>query len=303
MNISNKDVNLIFLFNVLYEERSLTKASARLNLSQPALSHKLNKLRDEFNDQLFVRSGRGLSPTPKAEQMAKEVCILTNSIMQFYRQTEDQELATKTDKIHIYTTDFIELLVLPELIERVQQAAPYVKIITHNTLGALPLTAFEQGQCDIAIAGFYQDLPNHYYRQALTEYQFHVLYHRHNPMCQAPLDLETYINSQHVVTSLTGDLNGIVDQTLAKMNRKRDVVAGASSFLVLPHVIRNSNLMLTCLTPIAKHATGLYQDLACQKPPIELPVIKMEQVWHPRTQNDPLRQWIRQQIKEIFINQ
>ncbi|MCU4674035.1 LysR family transcriptional regulator [Catenovulum sp. 2E275] len=300
MNIENKDFNLLYLFSVLYEERSLTKASKRLNLSQPALSHKLNKLRDEFSDQLFVRTGRGLSPTPKADQMALEVCGLVKSIEQFYQQTKDQDFFNKPDNIHIFTTDFIELLILPELIKRVRKMAPKVKIITRNTGGGLPLDAFEQGKCDIAIAGFYQDLPNHYYRQNLAEYQFHVLYYKNNPHCQTQLDLETYINSQHVVTSLTGDLNGVVDKTLAKMGRSREVIAGASSFLVLPHVIRNSTLMLTCLTPIARHATSLYNDLACQPPPLNLPTVQMEQVWHPRTQTDPLRKWIRSQIKEIF---
>ena len=83
MNIASKDFNLLYLFTVLYEERSLNKAALRMNLSQPAMSHKLNKLRGEFDDPLFIRTGRGFTPTPKAHQMAKQVCCVVKCLEEF----------------------------------------------------------------------------------------------------------------------------------------------------------------------------------------------------------------------------
>ncbi len=300
MNIASKDFNLLYLFTVLYEERNLSKASARMHLSQPALSHKLNKLRGEFDDALFVRTGRGLTPTPKADQMAKEVCCLVKSLESFYQQSENQDFLNKADVVHIFTTDFIELLLLPELIERVRQQAPKVKIVTRNTAGQLPLKALEQGDCDLAIAGFYKELPQHFYRQSLVNFAFWVLHDKSHPDCADGLSLETFTASQHVVTTLSGDLHGVVDRKLTDMGLSRDVVSGASSFLVLPHVIRHTNMLLTCLKPVARHAVQLCSDLTCKPPPIELPEVTIEQIWHPRTQEDPLRRWVRQQVKEIL---
>ena len=300
MNIRNKDLNLLVLFSVIYEEKNLGKVSARMALSQPALSHKLNKLRHEFHDPLFVRSGRGLEPTPKAHELATQVCHLVKNIEGFYSFADDPDFLNKEDSIHIYTTDFIELILLPRLLQVVREKAPKVRIITHNTRGALPLTELEQGRCDLAIAGFFNNLPNNLYRQQLRQDRFAVLYSKNNTHIKKRLTVSAYVKCPHVITSLTGDLTGTVDKKLKELGKKRTVVLGAGSFLVLPQVIRGSDLLLTCLKPIADNAVAIFTDLAMQAPPIDLPIIELDQVWHSRTHEDPLRKWLRVQIKQIM---
>lgn len=300
MNIAAKDFNLLYLFTVLYEEKSLSKAAVRMNLSQPAMSHKLNKLRDEFDDALFIRTGKGFTPTPKAHQMAKDVCCLVKNLEQFYVNAEGDDLVNRQDAIHIYGTDLVDFLILPELLNRVQRDAPGVTIVMHNTAGRLPVHALEHGECDIAIAGFFKDLPEHFYRQSLMVTHYKVVHDKALIPNDPPLTLAQYVSKPHVVTTLTGNLHSVVDDVLATKGVSRNVIAGASGFMVLPEVVTGREVFLTCLQPIAAHAVKTCHRLTCQKPPIELPEVNIEQVWHPRTHEDSLRKWVRAQIKDIL---
>ena len=100
MNISNKDFNLLYLFHVLYQERNATLAAQRMALSQPALSHKLNKLRHQFGDPLFVRAPRGLTPTPRAHELAPEVERLVVGLEGFYERCEGQDFLARPARLH-----------------------------------------------------------------------------------------------------------------------------------------------------------------------------------------------------------
>ncbi len=303
MNISKRDFNLLYLFTVLYEERNLTKSQERMHLSQPALSHKLNKLRAEFDDALFVRTGRGLVPTPKADAMAAEVCTLVKQLERFYVQTDDIDLSTKKDRIHVYTTDFIQLFLLPQLLERVASVAPHVQVVAHTVSGVLPTQLLEQGRCDLVIAGFFKDVPAHLHRQEVARFNFKILYDNEHHRAHQKFPLESYLSCDHVVTTLTGDLQGLVDNELGKLGKRRNVVLGASSFLALPHVICGSNRLLTCLSPIADHFSLLCPNLSSCELPISIDSVSIEQIWHPRTQEDALRKWLRQEVRAILNQQ
>ena len=300
MNIASKDFNLLMLFTVLYEERSLSRASLRMNLSQPALSHKLKKLRSEFDDPLFVRTGRGLTPTPKADSLAEEVCTLMRSLERFYVRSSEDDLASRTDTVRLYSTDFMELMLLPRLVRRVQEVAPHVRIVVRNTTGELPAKALENGDCDIAIAGFFDNLPSHLYRQALSQFSFVVLSDRQNQYWGHNRTLTNFLRCKHVVTTLTGDLSGIIDKALEKQGLRREVIVGASSFLTLPYVVKGSDMLLTCLKPIAVHMCAVEPAFDMHASPLDIAPARIEQVWHPRTQEDPLRQWLRGEIKGIL---
>lgn len=112
MNIANKDLNLLLAFHVLDQERNASLAAARMALSQPALSHKLNKLRHEFGDPLFVRAPRGL---------ASAVQRLVGELEAFYEHCEGRDFLARGERIHLYTTDFIEQTLLPRLLPQLRQ--------------------------------------------------------------------------------------------------------------------------------------------------------------------------------------
>lgn len=301
MNINNKDLNLLVLFHTLYREQNLTLAAEKLALSQPALSHKLNKLRAEFNDPLFVRASRGLTPTPKADAIAQAISGLVGELEQFYYQADDTDFFEKHDVIHIYSTDFIEQYLLPKLLPVIQQHAPNVQLVTHNTRGKLPQKELETGECDIAIAGFYNNLPPALYQQNLKKIGFKVLASQSNSELTAnKLLLEDYLRCPHLVTTLTGDLDGLVDKALKEIGKSRTVAAGISSFVAPAASVAYSNFLLTCLDPVAKAAAEFHPDLTVYDCPVDIADAQIQQIWHQRTNKDPIRSWLRDLIKTLF---
>lgn len=300
MNIKNKDLNLLLLFKVLYEELNVSSAANRLNLSQPALSHKLNKLRHEFTDPLFVRAARGLTPTPKAISISAEILQLVSSLEGFYQHQSGTDFLTQADRLVIYSTDYIENLLVPDLLAVLAEQAPQVQLVLRHTQGQLPKQQLERGDCDLAIAGFYRDLPESFYQQKLQTEEFVVLMRSRHPLAQQPMSLEHYCQARHIVTTLTGDLDGLVDQELAKSGLARQVCAGLSGFLSPAHIVAKNDVLLTCLKSVADIAQHANPNLRISPCPVVLPQVQISQIWHSRTQDDPLRRWLRQQIHQLL---
>ena len=299
MNIANKDFNLLLVFHVVYQERNASVAATRMALSQPALSHKLNKLRHEFADPLFVRASRGLTPTPKAHELAPLVQRLISEMEAFYEQCEGRDFLARAERIHLYSTDYIEQTLLPRLLPRLREQAPNLQLITHNTRGLLPREELEKGTCDLAIAGFFADLPDTFRQQRLLSEDFVVLACRSNPRLHAGLDLTGFLACEHLLTTLTGDLNGLVDRALAARGLMRKVAAGLSSFIAPPRLLRGTDLLLTCLRSVAEEAVAHDAGLCMHPLPLALPRVEVMQIWHERTDADPLRRWLRQQIQQV----
>ena len=132
MNVSNFDLNLLVVFNAIYEEKSLTRAGQRLRLTQPAISHSLNRLRSAFNNQLFVRHGNQMVPTPLAEKMrlgVQEILGLTEKMFEGWEIFEPSQ-STRTFLIGIQ--DYPMLVVLPRLLEIMNKTAPTINIKTRD---------------------------------------------------------------------------------------------------------------------------------------------------------------------------
>lgn len=300
MDIRNKDINLLVTFHAVYQELNVSRAAERLAISQPALSQRLNKLRSEIGDPLFVKTQRGLTSTPKAHELAPKIAQLVDKLEAFYLDLDEQEFLHREDRIVIYSTDYMEQRLLPTLLPYVQEHAPNLSLVFKNTMGRLPRSELENGLCDIAIAGFYSDLPDSFRTQYLDTETFKVLVDRSNSIVGDQLDLESYLRCHHLVTTLTGDLNGNIDKALKRMGKKRNVIAGVSSFLSPASVVVHSDLVVTCLGTIAEKACELYPSLQVHSLPLPDQSIRINQIWHERTQNDPLRQWLRAQIKDLI---
>ncbi len=300
MNIDNKDLNLLRVFHVVYQERNASRAAERLALSQPALSHKLAKLRHEMGDPLFVRAPRGLTPTPRAHELAPQVQALVGDIEAFYHRSEGSDFLSRNERLHLFTTDYLEQSLLPGLLPRLRAQAPGVILITHNTRGQLPREELEKGSCDLAIAGFYDELPDTLRQQRLFSEDFVVLASRHNPHLNGgALGLEQFLACEHLLTTLTGDLHGRVDRAREARGLRRRIAAGLSSVLAPTRLVRDSAFLLTCLRSVAEEAAQRDPDLQIHPLPIDLPRVEVKQIWHERTDADPLRRWLRQQIQQV----
>ncbi|MBM6550865.1 LysR family transcriptional regulator [Marinomonas ostreistagni] len=304
MNIFRRDLNLLLLFHVLYQERNASRAAKLLSISQPALSHKLNKLRDEWHDPLFIKAPRGLTPTPKAHELAQQIRDIMPNLEAFYATQVEPDFRKRDDKIVIYTHDYFEMCSLSHLLKIMREQAPNVRFVIRNTRGELPRAELENGQCDLAIAGFYKDLPDTMRQQFVGERSYCVLASEDNPHIRGEvLDLDAYLQCEHLVVSVSGDLIGEVDLELERLGHKRKVVAGVSSHLAPIHIVQeNPEIITTCFESVAQSALRNNPKLRVYPVPLDIASVRLNQVWHERTHADPLRRWVRELIYDFTIN-
>ncbi len=206
MNIAKIDLNLLLIFHAVMEEKTTVTAAARLGLSQPAISHGLNRLRDLLGDRLFVRSSRGVIPTPKAVCIEPTVRELLERAERVFFEPPEFNPALAKDTFRIATTDYFEQVALPHILKRIQDEAPHVTLISRPTGGYLPKEGLEKGEYDLAIAGFYKDIPDRFFKQTLYRDGFVFVAPKNKKIGKSPLSFEQYAKQRHMVISPHGDL-------------------------------------------------------------------------------------------------
>ena len=298
MNIRDKDLNLLGVFDALMRELSVSRAAILLKMTQPAVSNALTRLRRDFDDDLFVRNGRGMSATPKAQAIQEEVAAILESSRTLY-DAEDFDPGTVSARFTIATTDYFESVLLPKLLPLLGQNAPGITTIVRPTRGGLPKGELESGQLDLAIAGFYGDLPEGFYQRTLFEETYSCLVRKGHPMVGSELTLEKFVKLEHILVSPQGDLRGAVDLALEAKGLSRKVVAGVANFHTPPAIIADSDYIVTIPTRLAVQFASLY-SLNCFQPPIAVKKIKLVQVWHARTHRSPHHKWLRGAVERAL---
>ena len=293
--MKDQDLNLLRILAVLLEERHISRTAARLHVTQPAISRSLTRLRVEFNDQLFVRSTRGMLPTAKALKLEKPLFELLEKIESFYRAPEVFDPAKAKGLVRIATTDYFEQVVWVELVGALNRKAPGLRFVTTLTGSDLPTESMRDGTTHIAIAGFFGDMPNGFMRQALFTDNFLSVIRKDHPYSKREIDLADFLKLSHLVVSPGGDSFGAVDVELQKKNKQRHVAASVSSFLSSGPLVANSDLILTAPGRLVDLFTK-YLPLRAFKPPLLLPKINVVQVWHERFHSDPMLSWLRKTI-------
>lgn len=294
-----KDLNLLMVFAALAAEKNVTRAAKRLSLSQPALSHALARLRKNFGDDLFVRSGKGMTLTPRAQAMVPEVEQIVASVEKLYAGGDGMDVSRVSEKIVVATTDYTEHVLLPVLLPVLKEEAPGITLVSRPTMGHLPKEALESGEIDFAIAGFFGELPEGFFRRVVLNETYLCVVRKGHPTVKDALTLTEYVKLDHVLVSPQGDLAGVVDQVLAKQGKKRRVVAGVSNFHTPAALVAGSDGIATLPARIAEmHART--HGLKTFEPPVTVPGFKLVMVWHARTDRDQVRGWVRGKVAEVL---
>lgn len=298
MNIKDKDLNLLYIFDTLMRELSVSRAAKLLKMTQPAVSNALTRLRRDFGDDLLVRNGRGMSATPKAQAIQEDVAAILESSRALY-DTEDFDPHSVVARFTIATTDYFESVLLPRLLPLLGQSAPGITTIVRPTRAGLPKSDLESGQLDLAVAGFYGDLPEGFYQRTLFEESYSCLVRKGHPIVGNELTLEKFVKLEHILVSPQGDLRGAVDLALEAKGLSRRVVAGVANFHTPPAIIADSDYIVTIPTRLAAQFARLY-SLNCFQPPIPVKKIKLVQVWHARTHRSPQHKWLRGAVESAL---
>jgi DNA-binding transcriptional LysR family regulator len=295
MNIKKLDLNLLVALDTLLDERNVTRAAARLAMSQPALSGTLGRLRDLLGDPLFIRAQRGLVPTPRALEMAEAVKRIVRDAQDLLRPSRFVP-QTATGEISIATTDYMQTTLVVPLLEHLRKAAPGLSLAVRSLeLSDIP-SRLARGDLDLGIT-IPEFAPQEMQSRTLYRERYVGVARKRHPIFRGRIKVETFCRYPHaLVIPRGGPAHGPVDDALAVIGARRSVAISVPSFLILPHILRSSDLVTVVPARLFKH---MRRDLAAFEVPVAVPEFNVIAVWHPRVQNDPRHRWLRQCLVNV----
>lgn len=294
-NIKTIDLNLLRVFDAIYQRRSVSQAAEQLGLSQPSTSQALTRLRLILKDPLFERSGTGVRPTERAHKMARDIGIGLATMENALRQGEQFDPLTATDTLRIHLTDIGEARFLPTIIQWLQQHAPHMKIESRVWPHHKIVPALDAGELHFAI-GFLPNLEGCARQNMLVDY-YGLLMRKQHPFLQkepTPQQLEHHLKELDFVAVHSHTVTWHILQNLQLEHRVRLMV---SNFLTLPDIVRPSDLVAIMPYSIAK---GFSEERNCTVVDANLPLryFDVALYWSKRHENKPMHVWIR----DVLLN-
>ncbi len=307
VNFRTLDLNLLRVFDVVMEERHVTRAAHRLAITQPAVSNALRRLREATNEELFLPTSTGVEPTLHAQALWPTVRQALSNLQQALEpQAFDPRAVGNTVSFTLAMADATAALLVPALARRFMQEDVHVDLRIVPLTTRDPRDMLEQGRADVAI-GFFPDLQSMFVgdddggafrRTALYASRYVCVMRAEHPLAQPDaLTLDAYCAAQHLRVSFAGRPHGFVDDALARLGRRRTVAITVNSFFTGGLAVQQSDL-LTVLPNSFVPATGIAHLLACREVPFELMGIDISQLWHVRHELAPAQRWLRQMLQE-----
>lgn len=302
--LARVDLNLLVFLHLLLQEQSVTKASEKLNLSQSAVSKSLARLREQFDDPLFIRSSHGLVPTAQALLIKEELeGLLTNIDLLLSPKVFEPKQSER--KFVLALTESVYPLLLPYFINQLLIEAPKV------VLDALPfdksaLDRLQNREIDFAITG--KDIkerdaaltmlpPPGVIHQEIFCDSLCCLVKEDSPLLAQKWDLDTYLKGRHLQVK-SGDDKWLLDYKLADQGLERDIAMCVPDFNCAANVCGVTNLILTAPMRFSEHIAAQH-GLTILPLPYEMPQLSYNLFWHENMEKDLGHKWLR----ELIINQ
>lgn len=301
MDIRKVDLNLLPVLDALLRHRSVTLAARELEMSQSALSSSLARLRELLGDSLFVRTGRGLLPTPRAALLAEPVAAILEKV-------RDKVLsAGEFDPIHsdrIFTvchSDVGSYVLWPSIVATTAKLAPNVRLQLKVMPQAQIPAALENASIDLAI-GAYPDLPDSLFQRRLFEREYVGIVRSDHAISNKRLTPALFARTPQLVVRLASGIQELVDKALADRHLERSVTIEMPSYLMLPPLLEAGDYLAVIPGQLAD-AFARHGHFESLKLPLKLPASVIKLHWHRRFHEDPGNVWLRKIIWELFGKQ
>ena len=295
MNLSDKDLNLFVVFDVIYTERNLTKSGEVLGITQPAVSNALSRLRENFNDELFVRTSKGMVPTPVAENMVNDIRQALDLIRNSISESESFNPKTANATFRISIGDTSEYRLLPQLIKNISNSAPGVDVESYLTPRTETPKELAAGNIDFAIDPPIHSDPNLRNKKIYQDDYVLVVNKKHPIAKKKKISLEDYLNLSHIHISKRASGLGHVDTTLNRLGLARRIALKAQHFLVAPYIIDQSNLAMTTIKSFSRG-----RELKVFQLPFKINPLVLHLYWHVNKDMDPANKWMRELILNTY---
>ncbi|CAM2143927.1 LysR family transcriptional regulator [Paraburkholderia tropica] len=294
------DLNLIPYLVAMEDTRNVSRAAERLGVSQPRVSTALGKLREYFGDPLFVRTSRGMEPTPRALGLipaARDALIRIEKGM-----LEDQAFdpATSTHTFSIALSDVGEIVFLPRLLQMLAERAPHANLRSVSLPPSQVERGLESGDIDLAV-GYFPDLGgNNFFQQRLFTHRFICLMRSQHPLAGKPITLEQFLALGHAVVRAEGRSQEVLEHFLEKKRLRRRAVLETPHFMSLPFILTRTDLIATVPHAIGFAYVSEHASITLVEPPLTLPRFDLKQHWHRKYHNAPRGAWLRSVVAELF---
>jgi DNA-binding transcriptional LysR family regulator len=305
MNFAALDLNLLRVLDALMRERSVTRAGERIGLSQPAVSNALTRLRKILGDELFVRRGTDMLPTPRAEAIG---AILRTTLTQMEEALSvdakfDPAAAART--FTFLGSDIISTLVMPMLSERIAGIAPGVRLRALDISAADMQQLLRDDVVDLAFS-LSSTAPEWMARQAVYAIRYAVIASPNNAAIRAAgskpgktLPLKLYCKLPHALRSSDSTLRGVVDDTLQKLGHTRRVVLALPHFHAVAAAVARGHV-IAAVPKVFAQAVAKEQGLVMYKPPVPIEAGELFMYWHKRHDQNPALRWMREQVSQVW---
>lgn len=293
MDIRPSDLALLLALDVLLTERNVTRAAERLNISQPAMSAQLARLRDLFDDPLLVSSGRRMVPSARALSLQESLHRKLLDISQLIRDSQPFDHQRTSRIFRIIATDYLHMTVTLPLVREVSRIAPYVQIVLLPFDQTTAWPYLEDLQADLLIV-WRQLTPADARAVPLFRDELCFIQRRKHPRGRNNPSVDELCQLAHAVVAPDGALlRGVIDDELKKLGRARRIVASLPNFLAVPELVAQSDLVAAIPRRLANSMANRLEifDL-----PIAIDPFEMLLSWHPRMHADPGHEWLRGQV-------
>jgi DNA-binding transcriptional LysR family regulator len=300
VHIHRVDLNLLVVLDAIYTEGGITKAAHKLHLTQPAVSHALGRLRALFNDELFVREGRAMVPTPLARNLIEPVRRSLRGLEVMFNEMERFDPATTRKQFNLGLRDVLESTVLPPLVRAAVAEAPGVDIAAMQVERRDLESELSAGTLDAAL-DVLLPLSEDFHRQRVTADRMVVLARSGHPAVRGHMDLDTYLAQDHVLVSSRRAGPGLEDVELSRLGLQRRVRLRCQHYFAACRVVSQTDLLLTMPEHYARTANLQFgnQVLAF---PLQPPVLDVYLYWHANVDNEPANRWLRQHVVRVLAD-
>ena len=298
MDIRSLDLNLLVVFDAMLKHQNVTKAAEAIKLSQPAMSAAISRLRTLFDDPLFVRTGAGMAPTPKAQALSPSIRLVVQTIQTDILQPKSFDPSRSDRTFTLVTPDIAEVNFLPRLLSTLAEKSPHISLKTLAMPREAAANSLEAGSAEMAI-GYFPDLHKAgFFQQKLISSSHVCLIRKKHPDVGEKLTLAQFAKASHAVVKPDGREH-VFEQFLQSKHIKRRVVVELSHFMSLLPIIETSNLIATVPKDLADFFVQ-HGEVRYVPTPMKSPIIDVHLFWHQRFHKDSAHIWLRQVINQLF---
>lgn len=306
MSFHNLDLNLLRVFDAIFQARSVTIAASNLHLTQPAVSNQLNRLREVLGDPLFVRTNDGMAPTPRAESIAGPIRQALGELRCVIEQQLGFEPATSDRTFRIFLSDVGQMVLLPRLLDYLSREAPSVNVHTVQVPSSrMRGVALESGEVDLAV-GYFEGFENSMHCQMLFEEHYVGMVRKGHPTIGKTISFEQFLQAPQLVYHPSGGGHGsqesVVDKAFLAAGVERRVAVRVAHAMGVTSMVSNSNLLVIVPSRLA-NACAEFIDVTLLELPIEVPGFSIAQYWHDRFHADPGNRWLRGLFARLYGGQ